>query len=245
MTALAAHHIDPRKPIYLLADSYLLFWKPDGKTPFLNSVLRHAEGWPRQAAYLGASNGDLPEFYELFVAAMAALGVSGCRHIHAALPEDEAAFLATADLILLAGGDTEAGLRALQANGAAELIIRRYHEGCLLLAISAGAVQLGPNVVVERDAAADELLPGLGLLPFVIDAHQESNGWHCLSRTVRTLAGTVSGLGIPTGGGVLFHPDGTLEPIRTWAHEFSVANGELRHRMLMPGEMAQAKAPDH
>jgi peptidase E len=225
----------PRKPIYLLADSQLLFWKPDGKVPFLHSVLQHMARPPGKAAYVGASNADQPEFYALFVAAMAEIGISECCHVHAALPATEAEFLTAADLILLAGGDTELGLRTLRANGVADLVIRRYHAGCVLLAVSAGAVQLGRSVIVEREAAASELLPGLGLVPFVLDAHQEASGWRCLRRTVQTLEGTIAGLGIPSGGGLLFHPDGTLEAVRTWAHEFTHMQGELRHRMLLPG----------
>jgi cyanophycinase len=223
-----------RAPIYLLADSQLLFWKPDGKVPFLDSALQYMAQPPGKAAYVGASNADRPEFYALFVAAMSEIGISECCHVHAALPAAEAEFLAAADLILLAGGDTELGLRTLRAHGVAELVTRRYHAGCVLLGVSAGAVQLGRSVIVERDAAASELLPGLGLVPFVVDAHQEASGWSCLSRTVRTLEGAIAGLGIPGGGGLLFHPDGTLEPVRTWAHEFTHTQGELRHRMLVP-----------
>jgi peptidase E len=234
MSIVATASTNPRKPIYLLADSQLLFWKPEGKAPFLDSVLEYVAPHTGKAAYVGVSNGDQPEFYALFTAAMAGIGISACRHIHAALPAAEASFLAEADLILLAGGDTELGLRTLQTNGAAEIIARRYHEGCLLMAVSAGALQLGRNVIVDRDTTASELLTGLGLVPLVLDAHQEASGWSCLSRTVQTLEGAVAGLGIPTGGGVLFHPDGTLEPVRSWAHEFTVAHGQLQHRMLLP-----------
>jgi cyanophycinase len=230
----------PRKPIYLLADSQLLFWKPDGKAPFLNSVLRYVAP-PGRAAYVGASNGDQPEFYALFVVAMTEIGITDCCHVHAQLPAEEAEFLATADLILLAGGDTELGLHALRSNGAAQIVTRRYHEGCVLLAVSAGAVQLGHGVIVER-AAASELLPGLGLVPWMLDAHQEASGWSRLSRTVRILEGTMAGLGIPSGGGVLFHPDGTLEPVRTWAHELTHMGGKLRHRMLLPAVAREARS---
>jgi len=231
MSALAASS-DLRKPIYLLADSQLLFWKHD-QEPFLHSVRQYVAGPASKAAYVGASNGDRPEFYALFEAAMAEIGIGTCRHVHAALPPDEAAFLAEADLIMLAGGDTELGLRTLQANGAAQIITRRYHEGCLLMAVSAGVIQLGRCVIVERGTAS-ELLPGLDLLPFILDAHQEPSRWRCLSHTILTLEGAITGLGIATGGGVLFHPDGTLEPVRTWAHEFTAVNGELRHRRLLP-----------
>lgn len=219
----------PHRPIYLLADSQLLFWKPDGKAPFLRRALPQLAGAASKAAYLGASNGDRAEFYALFVAAMAAIGIHACRHIHAALPRPEAAFLAEADLILLAGGDPGLGLRTLQHNGAAELIIERYRAGSLLMGVSAGAMQLGRSVIAARDSDY-ELLPALALVPFIIDAHQESSGWRSLGRAVRDLDGAISGVGIPTGGGALFHTDGTLEPVRAAVHELTFTNGTLQRR---------------
>jgi cyanophycinase len=231
---------EPHKPIYLLADSQLLFWKPDGRALFIRSVLTHmpiptsTSQRPFQAAYLGASNGDMPDFYDLFVTAMCGIGIRTCCHVHAAPSSAEAEFLSAADLILLAGGDTELGLRRLQANGIAERVVRRYHEGSVLLGVSAGALQLGRHVIVEHTTGGDALLPGLALLPHVLDAHQQHDDWRRLRRTVQTLDGSVTGLGIPAGAGLVFHPDGTLEPIRAWAHEFTVSHRELRHRLLQP-----------
>ena len=97
------------KPIFLLADSQLLFWREDGK-PFLARVRalldedaettgHGANGGGTKAAYLGASNGDAPEFYELFVAAMEQIGVADCRHIPAKPSDEDMAFLAQAALI--------------------------------------------------------------------------------------------------------------------------------------------------
>lgn len=58
-----------RQPLYLLADSQLLFWKRDGR-PLLETALDGlARDKPLSAAYIGASNGDRPEFYEIFEAA--------------------------------------------------------------------------------------------------------------------------------------------------------------------------------
>ena len=226
---------EARRPIYLFADSQLLFWKPGGRL-FASRLLGHlsTQERPVRAAYLGASNGDAPEFYDLFVMAMSGIGIHACCHVHASPSTNEAEFLSSADLILLAGGDTANGLRTLQASGMAQLVVRRHHQGCVLLGVSAGAIQLGSHVVVEHVADVDELLPGLALLPYVLDAHQQASGWRCLSRTVQTLDGAVTGLGIPAGGGLVFHPDGTLEPVRTWTHEFTVSNRVLHQRLLQP-----------
>ena len=48
-------------PVYLFSDSQLLFWKSDGIC-FLNSVTEGLQKNSLKAAYIGASNGDLPEF---------------------------------------------------------------------------------------------------------------------------------------------------------------------------------------
>ena len=67
------------KPIFLLADSQLLFWREEGGEPFLARARKLMEqDAPERvfkAAYLGASNGDAPEFYDLFVAAMGEIGI--------------------------------------------------------------------------------------------------------------------------------------------------------------------------
>jgi hypothetical protein len=51
--------IHARQPIYLFADSQLLFWKRDG-TLFLKTVRDRLARPGLRAAYVGASNGDLP-----------------------------------------------------------------------------------------------------------------------------------------------------------------------------------------
>jgi hypothetical protein len=50
-----------RQPLYLFADSQLLFWKPQGKL-LLEGVVAGHEDQPPAAAYIGASNGDREEF---------------------------------------------------------------------------------------------------------------------------------------------------------------------------------------
>ena len=71
------------KPIFLLADSQLLFWREESGELFLARARQLLEAdtqdRPFKAAYLGASNGDAPEFYQLFEAAMGEIGRASCR----------------------------------------------------------------------------------------------------------------------------------------------------------------------
>jgi cyanophycinase len=56
---------------------------------------------PLSAAYIGASNGDRREFYEIFEAAANAVGITQRRMISSSFGPDDRAFLDCAQLILL------------------------------------------------------------------------------------------------------------------------------------------------
>src|SRR6185503_14734126 len=96
------------KPIFLFADSQLLFWRENGAL-LIERIVEATTRDQLKAAYVGASNGDQPDFYEIFVAAMEGIGVVDCRMIPSALSEADIAFLNDANIILLAGGDVEIG----------------------------------------------------------------------------------------------------------------------------------------
>jgi hypothetical protein len=227
------------QPIYLFADSQLLFWG-DGGGLFLDSVRRLVARDSPGAAYVGASNGDAPEFYSIFEAAMAGVGVHNCRMITRAFPPEEQSFMNEADVILLAGGDVGRGWEAFVETGMREFVVRRYYEGAVLMGVSAGAAQLGLYGLLERDASPDELLGTFGLVPFIIDAHDEGREWGRLRRAVRLLDGAAKGIGIPAGGGLIYHPDRSVEAVRRPLHELSAVGGEVRDALLLPkqGEAA-------
>jgi cyanophycinase-like exopeptidase len=214
------------KPIYLFADSQLLFWQQDGQ-PFLRTIGPHLStppaGGTLKAAYIGASNGDVAEFYEIFRAAMAGIGIHDCRAIRAGFELDDAAFLETADLILLAGGDVAHGWQAFVASGMQAAIVRRYEAGALLIGTSAGAVQLGRYGFGENGgtppattttATTITTFTTFGLVPFVIDAHDEANGWQRLQTVLQQVGDGSRGIGIATGGGLLVWPDGRWQALR-------------------------------
>jgi len=163
-----------------------------------------------KAAYIGASNGDDPNFYEIFVSAMEGVGVVDCRMIPSAVSEADLAFLKHADIILLAGGDVEAGWRVFLNNGLSERIVRRYFEGASLIGISAGAVQLGLCGL----AADGSLIETFKLVPFIIGAHEESDNWKTTRELLRLSGPGKTGIGLPAGGGAIYHPDHTVQALR-------------------------------
>ncbi|WP_374025478.1 Type 1 glutamine amidotransferase-like domain-containing protein [Mycobacterium sp. HNNTM2301] len=225
-----------RQPLYLLADSQLLFWKQRNRLLLEAAVERLPRANPLSAAYIGASNGDRLEFYEIFEAAMDAIGITDRRMIHSSFGPDDRTFLASAQLIVLAGGDVRLGWNRFEETGMKDVILGRYQEGALLVGVSAGAVQLGRYGVVETpQPCAPELFGVFDLVPMVIDAHDEGGDWALLSRTIESLQGAASGLGIPSGGGVVVHPDTAIEPLRRPAHQIRFQSGRIA-RSLLPAD---------
>jgi cyanophycinase len=224
------------QPLYLLADSQLLFWK-QRERPLLEVALDGLAGEARiNAAYIGASNGDRPEFYEIFEAATDAIGITNRRMIDSSFGPDDRSFLAGAHLIVLAGGDVRLGWTTFQRTGMKDVILGRYTQGAILVGVSAGAVQLGRYGIVETPESATELLDVFNLVPAVVDTHDERADWGRLSRTIRALQGAATGLGIPSGSGVIVHPDSTVEPLRHPAHQFRFEDPHVIHSLLRPDE---------
>ncbi len=226
------------KPIFLLADSQLLFWRDEEGHPFLQRArtLIDADdlGRPLKGAYLGASNGDAPEFFGLFQAAMAEIGIRDCRHVPARPTPEDLEFLAAADLILLAGGDVRLGWTAFEESGLKDKLTERYYAGALLIGISAGAIQLGLKGWDENGT-----FDTLCLVPFVVDAHDEP-AWSGLLAVLPRAGEHARGFGIPTGGGAVYHPDYSVEPVRHPLTEVELAENGPRQALLFPGETAEA-----
>jgi cyanophycinase len=225
------------KPVILLADSQLLFWRHEDGTPFLERAKKLLEedepDRELKAAYLGASNADLKEFYELFVAAMGEIRVHACRQIPSQPAPEDLAFLGTADLILLAGGDVRRGWTVFQETGIKDKILERYYGGAILLGVSAGAVQLGLKGWDEDDTG---LFDTFRIVPFVVDVHDEPS-WARLNRVVPKAGEHARGFGIPSGGGAIYHPDYSVEPVRHPVVEVDLTEeGVVRQALLFPGE---------
>ncbi|SOX54905.1 peptidase [Mycobacterium ahvazicum] len=226
----------PRQPLYLLADSQLLFWRRRGR-PLLEAALHGLARDTRLcAAYIGASNGDRPEFYDIFEAGMDAIGITDRRMVDSSFGPDDRTFLEGAQLIVLAGGDVPLGWRTFEETGMKDVLLDRYTRGAILVGISAGAVQLGQYAIVETPRP--ELLEVFNLVPAVIDTHDEREGWARLSRAIASLGGAATGLGIPAGGGVVVHTDNTIEPLRRPAHQFRFEGTHVAHSLL-PADAAE------
>jgi peptidase E len=224
------------KPIFLLADSQLLFWRGTDKNllTHLQTLLadKIAEGTTK-AAYIGASNGDDPTFYDIFLAAMAGLDINDCRMIPVDLSEADHAYLEEADVVLLAGGSIKRGWAAFEKNGLIGRIVERYYNGAILIGVSAGAVQLGLRGWPDSGTPHEEIFHTFQLVPVVIDVHDEPE-WSRLKQVVEKVGHPARGVGISSGGGLILHEDRSLEVLRHAAVEFFAAEDGLKQTLLLP-----------
>jgi hypothetical protein len=218
------------KPLYLLADSQLLFLEQDsnGLTRRLKDELPENP----KAAYIGASNNNQSEFYELFLAAMELIDIKDCRMIPEQLTENDRRFLEEAHLVLLSGGDPERGWRAFLQSGIKEILLHKRYDGSILVGVSAGAVQLALGALSEE--TQPKVIEMFGFAPFYLGAHEEDQDWWNLRALVNLSRNEQRGVGIPAGGGAIYSPDGILEPIRRPLIEFVKEDGTIKERLLVP-----------
>jgi hypothetical protein len=219
------------KPLYLLADSQLFFWKSDSNS-LAERVRANLDSSSPKAAYIGASNGDQPEFYSLFQAAMEAMGISNCRSVPSQPSREDISFIEEADLILLSGGDVERGWRTFEQNGLKELVPRKRFDGAILMGVSAGAVQLGLGCL--SNSAQPKQIDMFRFAPFYVGAHDEENDWWDLRALVNLSQADTRAIGIPAGGGAVFQSDGTLEPIRKHLIELTKESAKITENVLTP-----------
>ena len=223
----------PVKPIFLFADSQLLFWRDEDR-PWLERVRREVDAARPKAAYVGASNGDQPEFYDLFRGAMESVGVTDCRMIPTEPSEEDVEYFGRADLVMLAGGEVRRGWRAFKKNGLRQKVIERYYAGAVLMGVSAGAVQLGLyGFHQDEESGKLKVFETFKLVPALIDVHDEPD-WARLQRCLIRAGEDVRGLGIPSGAGAVLHQDLTLEPVRRSLVELAQEEGEVKQSLIFP-----------
>ena len=235
----------PIKPLYLLADSRLLF--QSGETgSILDSVKDLIEAETPKAAYIGASNGDNPDYFSIFEAAMDTIGIKERRMVYASYGDEDEAWLKQADLILLAGGEIDVGWEAIKETGMQQEIIQRYYGGAVIMGISAGAVQLGLQGWKGEEPGDDDYFETFKLIPFIVDVHEEASQWQRLARMMAGADSYTRGIAIPSGGGMIYHVDHTLEPVAQPLVEFSLREETLHQTLLFPpreGEDLETATP--
>jgi len=223
------------KPQVLLADSSLLFAK--GPSAFLGPMLAEQfDGNSLTAAYLGAANGDQPEYFEIFEAAMAGVGIGHVKMIRQEFPVSDREWLKQADVIVLAGGDIALGWEVFSTTGIREILQERFLGGAMLIGISAGAVHLCRQGWRKEKNGSIQGFDTLGYVPFLIDCHDEANDWKDFRQRLASANSDIPGLGLPFGGGLIYYPHGEAQPIGKPLVEFrkDPETGSLREGLLYP-----------
>jgi hypothetical protein len=172
---------------------------------------------------------------------MGEIRVRDCRQIPSSPTPEDLAFLGEADLILLAGGDVRKGWTVFQETGLKDKIVERYYGGALLLGVSAGAVQLGLKGWDEEDDT--RLFDTFRIVPFMVDVHDEPS-WARLNRMVPRAGEHARGFGVPSGGGAVYHPDYSVEPVRHPVVEVDLTEEGVRQALLFPGEGGREVEPE-
>lgn len=221
--------------IFLLADSRLLFSSRGEDSPFAAAL----GGSTPSAAYVGASNGDEPAYYDIFEAAMDGIGVSTRHMVMSAYRDRDREALERATLIVLAGGDAARGWSVLQATGMHDVVAERHRAGATLVGISAGAVLLGTHAWNTDDLTTAEPFVALGLVPFVVDAHDEAHDWLRLRMLLARGELPNHAIALPAGSGAIYHADGTLEALRRPLSELTLSSTGIIETLIVPPEIDQ------
>ena len=228
-----------RKPLFMLADSQSLFRHgSDTLLPALQESLQVSERNVTRAAYIGASNGDAPEYFDLFRAAMDGINLHESRMIRSEFDSEDRAFLERADLLLLSGGDADSGWDTMTSTGMDAVIARRYYAGAVLVGVSAGAVQLGMGWFTRDHQRVSD---GLKLVPYYIGVQRERDDWQGLRSLVETREEYAKGFGIPFGGAMIYHADMSMQAVRYPVAEFEKSvreNGAVKGNLLLPAAPA-------
>jgi cyanophycinase-like exopeptidase len=141
-------------------------------------------------------------------------------------PEEARAIVERADLVFVSGGDPSLAARLLDASGASAWIRDAHARGAATMGVSAGSIALGAfwaewpedeSGDESEQFARTELVPAIGVVAgHVFDTHNEEDDWDELRLVARLCAarGMVARfVGIPSGGAVVFHGDGSMETV--------------------------------
>jgi cyanophycinase len=219
-----------------------------GGDPLLARALSFAGRTRPSVAYVGAPSGDNRAFFVLIAAMLKNAGAGEVTLVRLAgrRPDVSRArdVLARADVVFVTGGDVEEGMRVLQATGTVGPLGELAAAGKPFIGVSAGSIMLASAWVRWRDPddeSTAETFPCLGIAPVVCDTHGEADGWEELAAMV-ALSGGV-GHGIPSGAGLVVHPDGTLEAAGAPVNRFERRKGRAVPLADLEPPLGRATAP--
>lgn len=245
----------PRPPrrLYVAASSNPLFIGPwftsEVRDAIVAAMQARGSGSPI-AAYIGACNGDLADYFSICQAAVGRLSLPlPCAHVNASEHGRDACVAAVqrAALVVIGGGDVQLGWDAMQRKGLDLAVAGAAEAGSVLLGISAGAIIMGSHGYSGKDDEFVDPFPTLNLCPHIFGAHEEAEEWRDLRRAVGASpegAQPRLGIGIPTNAaGILRDGPGgvmTFEPSLKDAVVITTRRGDEAH----PGPLVRVLPRD-
>ncbi len=180
----------------LLADSQPLF-QSDVLKDFLAHSIRRKQ--LATGVYIGASNHDRPEFYQLAVGAFERFSIT--RHCHLQAADERALdIIDEPALIILAGGELSPGWRYLNQAKVRGWLVTQQQLGSVFVGISAGAIHLTSGI-----GHSGLRINYLNWFDIATTVHEEAEQWPSLSAAQQ--AGVERVIGIPFGEGVIISAD--------------------------------------
>jgi peptidase E len=210
-----------RKPTTLIAGQ---FGSPHfGTKPHLAEALARTGTDKPTVLYLGVANGDDARFGAALAQVAKDAGAHEVVWPRLARKRKQIATmraaLAAADLVLVGGGDVDAGVRALREAALVEDLRAAADRGVVFAGMSAGAIMLGARWIRWPHAHAGdddaETYECVGVVPYAIDTHGEGDGWReamaYAAVRARELGAEARVYCVPSGGALVIHPQGKLE----------------------------------
>lgn len=210
-----------RKPTLLMGGKFGS--RHFGTKPYLTEAFRLTGKDKPLALYVGAANGDDPDFGGALSALLEGAGAHKVLWPKLARKKKEGSqarnALAESDLVFVGGGDVEEGMQLLREAD----LITDFHaaakRGTVFAGMSAGAIMLGERWIRwPRADAGDneaETYECLGIAPCSLDTHGEGDGWlearSFAEVRARELGKKARAYGIPSGGALVVGKDGTLQ----------------------------------
>jgi peptidase E len=218
--------------LILFADSFGLFSKSNADSFILNDIIKRILIDNLQASYLGVSNDDKTEYFEIFEAAMNNINIKNIKHIKFPYSSNDLEYLSNSNIILLSGGDAQVGMKKLEQSSIPAILLNKYSTGqTILIGISAGAMQLGTFILSENNQ--EHVVNGMGLIPCIVSAHDEPE-WSSLKHIVQTMGASNIGLGISFGSGsILFRNCDTLKVLFGDVYQFEMVMNNLCSQKLL------------
>jgi cyanophycinase len=210
-----------RKPTTLIAGQ---FGSPHfGTKPYLAHALRRTGKDEPVVLYVGVASGDAAGFGAALAEVAKGAGAREVVWPKLARKRKQVAAMRAAledvDLVLVGGGDVDAGMQVLREAALVEDLHAAADRGAVFVGMSAGAIMLGERWIRWPYAHAGddqaETYACLRIVPYTVDTHGEGEDWReALSYAAvraRELGREARAYGVPSGGALVIDPQGKIE----------------------------------